>query len=109
MEALDNSYHKGYTHGYFAGYRDARRDMENGINQLNIECDLLSHPIETMGLSVRTFNSLSSAGLHYIDHIVELSKDRIIAIRNLGVKGRMEVARWLDEHGIANTAWNIFL
>ena len=109
METLDNSYHKGYTHGYFAGYRDACRDMENGVNQLNIESELLSHPIETMGLCMRTFHSLERADCCYIKDIAQLQEERIIAIRNLGVKGRAEVARWLDSHGIANTAWNAFL
>lgn len=48
MDVRDQ-YHKGYTHGYFDGYRDARRDMENGINRLQIESELLAHPIKTWG------------------------------------------------------------
>ena len=109
MKPFDDSFHKAYMQGYFSGYRDARRDMKNGINQLNIESDFLSHPIEGMGLCVRTYNCLERAGFHYVDDIASLSESRIIAIRGLGAKGRAEIARWLDSNGISNTAWYVFL
>ena len=106
MRTTDQTYSKAYTQGYCDGYRDARRDIRNGIDQLNIESDLLSHPIQTMGLDIRIFNSLIRSGFYYIRDITNLSRDRIIAIRGLGVKGRAEIARWLDENGIENTTWS---
>ena len=41
MASPDKAFYKAYMQGYFAGYRDSRTDMENGINQLNIESNLL--------------------------------------------------------------------
>ena len=109
MATTDPAYYKAYTQGYFDGYRDARKDIENGINQLNIESDLLSHPIETMGLRAQIRNSLTRAGFHCIGDITELSDSRIIAIRGLGEKGRREISHWLDKNGISNTVWYNYL
>lgn len=109
MTSSDKSFYKAYIQGYFAGYREARTDIEKGINRLDIESDLLSHPIKAMGLRVQTHNSLTRAGFQYIRDITGLSDSRIIAIRGLGTKGCAEIARWLDENGINNTAWHLFL
>ena len=109
MTSPDKEFYKAYVQGYFAGYRDARTDMENGINQLNIESDLLSQPIETMALCTRINNSLTQAGFRYVGDITGLSDSQIIAIRKLGAKGRTEIANWLDENGVNNTAWHQFL
>lgn len=109
MTLPEKAFYKAYMQGYFAGYRDARTDIKNGINQLTIESDLLSQPIETMALSTRASNSLAQAGFCYVGDITKLSDSQIIAIRKLGAKSRAEIANWLDKNGITNTAWHLFL
>ena len=109
MDMSGNSFSKAYLQGYFAGYQAARNDMEQQIDRQSIESSLLSHPIVAMELCSRTFNSLNRAGFHYVGDLTDLSDARIVTIRGLGAKGRSEIARWLDNNGIVNTAWGLFL
>jgi RNA polymerase sigma factor (sigma-70 family) len=64
---------------------------------------ILSHPIETLGLSVRTYNCLKRAGVNTIGRVLTVLPQGYSAVRNAGVKTWSEiedaVAEFVDKHG----------
>ena len=59
----------------------------------------LSEPIETLGLTSRTMNSLKRAGLNNVGDIVEMPKQVLLKTRNFGEKSMQEVYEKLEEMG----------
>ena len=104
---LSNNY--AFCKGYLAGYRDGLRDggsvnIENS-DVLNIQ--LL--PIRAMGISTRAHNCLTLMGCKTIADVIAMGSEMIASTRNMGPKTASEIAKWLTEQGVVNTAWSEFL
>lgn len=56
--------------------------------------------IETLDLSVRSYNALTRAGYKLISELCELTIEEIMGIKNLGAKSGTEIISKLEERGI---------
>jgi DNA-directed RNA polymerase subunit alpha len=56
-------------------------------------------PIDTLGLSARSFNSLERAGIKYLGELVMMSEKELKDIRNLGSRSLAEIQQVLSERG----------
>ncbi|NPA50663.1 MAG: DNA-directed RNA polymerase subunit alpha [Epsilonproteobacteria bacterium] len=56
-------------------------------------------PIDTLGLSVRSYNSLDRAGIKYLGELVLMKESEIKNIKNLGKKSFDEIKEMLAKHG----------
>ncbi len=56
-------------------------------------------PVDSLGLSARSFNSLDRAGIKYLGELVLMSETEIKNIKNLGKKSLDEINECLVEHG----------
>jgi len=65
---------------------------ESALKQLLI-------PIDMLGFSARSFNSLERAGIKYIGELVLMSENEIKSIKNLGKKSLDEIMSTLESHG----------
>ena len=59
--------------------------------------DLNEMPIEKLGLSVRSTNALHRSHVHVAGEMLNLTEDRLYAIRNLGEKSVNEILRMIDD------------
>ena len=59
-------------------------------------------PIETLELSVRTFNALRRSGINTVGQIVEHSKGELLSLRNFGEKSFVELREKLIAGGFAD-------
>lgn len=100
---------EGYKTGYNQGYKDGYADGQNGVEQPSISEELLNHPIDSLGLSVRAYNCLLRAGCEYVRDAARLSEDQIQKMRNLGVKTANEIACAIRDLGIPNTSWTTYI
>lgn len=100
---------EGYKVGYAQGYKDGNADGKNGVEQPSISEELLNHPIDSMGLSVRAFNCLLRARCERVADVVRLSEYQIQTLRNLGPKSACEIACALRDLGIPNTNWAAYI
>ena len=106
---MDKPKNDDYRRGYVAGYIDGLHDAAAGktIQTHNIDVEKL--PLKAMDISARGQNCLAMAGCMYISDVVKLSRERIIAMRNMGPVTASEIAHWLTQHNICFTSWNEFL
>ncbi len=58
-------------------------------------------PVETLNLSVRSFNCLKRAGISKISELLDLSEDEIMKMRNFGKKSLDEIKQVLAERGLS--------
>ena len=58
-------------------------------------------PVETLNLSVRSFNCLKRAGISKVSELLDMSEDEIIKMRNFGRKSLDEIKQVLAERGVA--------
>jgi len=56
-------------------------------------------PIDMLGLSARSYNSLERAGIKYIGELVLMNENEIKSIKNLGKKSLDEIMHTLELHG----------
>ncbi|WP_457608326.1 DNA-directed RNA polymerase subunit alpha [Nitratifractor sp.] len=56
-------------------------------------------PVDSLGLSARSFNSLDRAGIKYLGELVLMGTTELKAIKNLGKKSLDEIQEVLAEHG----------
>jgi DNA-directed RNA polymerase subunit alpha len=68
-----------------------------GIEDDNTE---LERNIESLELSVRSYNCLKRAGIHSVRQLVEFSENDLLNIRNFGVKSIEEVKDKLESMGL---------
>lgn len=61
---------------------------------------LLEQPIETLDLSVRSYNCLRRANKNTLGDIAEMYEHELMAVRNLGRKSFCEVIEKLKEYGV---------
>ncbi len=58
-------------------------------------------PVESLNLSVRSFNCLKRAGISKVSELLDMTEDEIIKMRNFGKKSLDEIKQVLDERGLA--------
>ena len=58
-------------------------------------------PVETLNLSVRSFNCLKRAGISKVSELLDMSEDEIIKMRNFGKKSLDEIKQFLEERGLS--------
>jgi len=58
-------------------------------------------PVETLNLSVRSFNCLKRAGISKVSELLDMSEDEIIKMRNFGKKSLDEIKQVLEERGLS--------
>jgi DNA-directed RNA polymerase subunit alpha len=59
-------------------------------------------PVDSLGLSARSFNSLDRAGIKYIGELVLMGENEIKNIKNLGKKSLDEINECLTERGFGS-------
>jgi DNA-directed RNA polymerase subunit alpha len=57
-------------------------------------------PVETLNLSVRSFNCLKRAGISKVSELLDLTEDEIMKMRNFGRKSLDEIEQVLAERGL---------
>lgn len=97
-----------YELGYKEGYDMAMLEIKKGKNVIEKE-ELLSRPIESLKLSVRSHNGMIKKGCTLISDVVNMTSDDIEGIRNFGFKSATEIANKLEAFGITGTAWDKYL
>ncbi len=58
-------------------------------------------PVETLNLSVRSFNCLKRAGISKVSELLDLTEDEIMKMRNFGRKSLDEIKQVLEERGLS--------
>jgi len=58
-------------------------------------------PVETLNLSVRSFNCLKRAGISKVAELLDMTEDEIIKMRNFGKKSLDEIKQVLEERGLS--------
>src|SRR5271170_1579236 len=58
-------------------------------------------PVESLNLSVRSFNCLKRAGISKISELLDLTEDEIMKMRNFGKKSLDEIKQVLQERGLS--------
>jgi DNA-directed RNA polymerase subunit alpha len=58
-------------------------------------------PVETLNLSVRSFNCLKRAGISKVSELLDMTEDEIFKMRNFGKKSLDEIKQVLEERGLA--------
>jgi len=58
-------------------------------------------PVETLNLSVRSFNCLKRAGISKVSELLDLTEDEIMKMRNFGRKSLDEIKQVLSERGLS--------
>ena len=97
------AYRKGYQQGFQAGYQTALAHCCQDTSAPSQ--DLLTLPLEALGLSSRARNRLTCAGCRCLGDVCALSIHQIATMRNLGIKTAAEIAEVLAEHNLHNTHW----
>ena len=69
-----------------------REGAAAGPNSLR---ERLSQPIDDLGLSVRSLNSLKNSNIRTLRDLVELSEDELLKVKNVGDKALQEIAELL--------------
>jgi len=60
----------------------------------------IQSPIETLNLSIHSYNCLRRAGKQTLLDIADMSEQELLQVRNLGFKSAMEVIGVLEMHGL---------
>jgi DNA-directed RNA polymerase subunit alpha len=58
-------------------------------------------PVETLNLSVRSFNCLKRAGISKVSELLDMTEDEIFKMRNFGKKSLEEIKQVLEERGLS--------
>src|SRR5579872_555032 len=58
-------------------------------------------PVETLDLSVRSYNCLKRAGISKVSELLDMTEDEIIKMRNFGKKSLDEIKEKLEERGLS--------
>jgi DNA-directed RNA polymerase subunit alpha len=58
-------------------------------------------PVETLNLSVRSFNCLKRAGISKVSELLDMTEDEIIKMRNFGKKSLDEIKQVLEDRSLS--------
>jgi DNA-directed RNA polymerase subunit alpha len=78
---------------------EERRDLREA-ERAAPDAEVLKTRIESLPLSSRTVNALTSANIRTVGGLARKKEEDILAIEGLGMKGLQEIRRALSEHGI---------
>jgi len=70
------------------------------VEQENSE-DYSSIGIETLHLSVRSYNCLKRAGINTVEELVKRSREQLLGIKNFGTKSQREIEDTLEKMGLS--------
>jgi DNA-directed RNA polymerase subunit alpha len=76
---------------------DLEATRTKGKNESLLKSLLL--PVDMLGFSTRSFNSVEKAGIKYLGELVLMSENEIKSIKNLGKKSFDEIMTVLEENG----------
>lgn len=85
----------------FKSLDEAAAGSDGVRRAMNITPDVYQTPLEKLGLSPRTLNSLKRAGIERLGQLLEKSSSQLMQIRNFGEKSRAELNIRLAEMGYA--------
>lgn len=74
-----------------------------------LNTNVLIIPFEELNLTIRTFNTLRSAGYKCVGDIVKLSYEQILGMKFYSRKNYKEIAWKLWELGLQDTCWKYFM
>ena len=80
--------------------RDEAEEGADDFSNKKIDSEFLKTRIESLNLSARTQNALSSANIRTLGGLVRKKEKDILEIEGLGAKGVAEIKRVLGDHGI---------
>ena len=83
----------------FNNVLDINLERTTGVSTSAGELKAYLVPVDTLGLSARSFNSLDRAGIKYLGELVLMGENEIKEIKNLGKKSLDEIQQVLAEHG----------
>jgi DNA-directed RNA polymerase subunit alpha len=83
----------------FNGVLDINLERTGGATVGGNELKAFLVPVDALGLSARSFNSLDRAGIKYLGELVLMSENELKDIKNLGKKSLDEIHEVLAEHG----------
>ena len=95
--------------GYVEGYKDGFPDGKSGVDRQGQCIEFKALPISVMPLSARARNCMTAAGCVTVGDVSYLREMQILKIRSLGEKTANEIAVWLAENGIYDSAWSKYL
>lgn len=100
---------KAYTRGYEDGYKNGKEKANAEIARSDADADdYLQTPIERMDLSVRTFNCLVRAGVRTVGDVVDMGRENVMKVRNLGRKSYDElVNKLVNTYHLPRSEWGI--
>jgi DNA-directed RNA polymerase subunit alpha len=79
---------------------EKRAVSDDSAPRQTLDQELFKTRIETLKLSARTINALTSANIRTIGGLARKKEEDILAIEGLGMKGLQEIKRALGEYGI---------
>lgn len=100
-------FQKGYDIGYKNGYDKAMADIKS--QEMKEIKNLMEMSVIELDICVRAKNFLFRNGYRTVGDIVALEVKEIKAIKAMGSKSYQSVAMALNDLGITETAWNLFL
>ncbi len=81
-----------------SGKDEADRGEKNTVNEADSEA--MKTRIDSLNLSARTVNALSTAGIRTVGGLARKKEEDILSVEGLGVKGLQEIRRALSNFGI---------
>lgn len=63
--------------------------------------DSLSRPIDDLGLSVRSLNSLKNSNIRTLQDLIAYSEEDLLKVKNVGEKAVSEIVELLEKEGLA--------
>ena len=75
--------------------------IEDGEQDEIVDTSVLNVPIEDLGLSVRSFNCLETAGIKTLGDLVAFEKEDLFKFRNLGRKSIQEIEEVVISKGLS--------
>ena len=106
------SFNDGFTQGYERAINNVRKQekyIKSEIKNIDRDDVYSTTIIEDLDLSVRSYNCLKRAGFNTVMNLTNIEEDKILKIRNLGLKCCKEIATKLKDLGITGTAWENYL
>ena len=61
----------------------------------------LNRPIDDLGLSVRSLNSLKNSNIRTLQDLIAYSEDDLLKVKNVGEKAVSEIVELLQKEGLA--------
>jgi DNA-directed RNA polymerase subunit alpha len=83
----------------FALPHDVLEQRKASQSSMLIPADIYDMPLDELGLSVRSFNTLNRASIKRVGQVLEMGEEELRGIRNLGVKGQVDLSSRLQEAG----------